>query len=52
MTMYMYFEALALIVRIQRQEIQLSLMMALKLNESDYVLINFSHVIVHLVHVQ
>ena len=33
---YKYFEALTLIVRIQGQEDQLSLMMTLKLNESGY----------------
>ena len=33
---YKYFEALTLIVRIQRQEDQLSLMMTLKPNESGY----------------
>ena len=33
---YKYFEAMTLIVRIQRQGDQLSLMMALKLNESGY----------------
>ena len=33
---YMYFEALTLIVRIQSQEDQQSLMMTLKLNESGY----------------
>ena len=33
---YKYFEALTLIVRIQCQEDQLSLMMTLKINESGY----------------
>ena len=33
---YKYFEALTLIVRIQGQEDQLSLVMTLKLNESGY----------------
>ena len=36
MKFYKYFDALTLIVRIQRQEDQLSLIMTLNLNESGY----------------